>query len=93
MLVLLCLYPTVMLLSKSLSPVLSDFGVKQSLSVFVGNVISIVLLQWVVVPTISRPFRRWLDPIDGVSARISLAGATVIVIVYAALLALFLLTA
>lgn len=93
MLVLLCLYPTVMVLSKSLSPVLGDHGVQQSLSVFVGNVISIALLQWVLVPFVSRPFRRWLDPIDGASARIGLAGATMIAIAYAALLVLFLLIA
>jgi antibiotic biosynthesis monooxygenase (ABM) superfamily enzyme len=93
MLVLLCLYPTVVLLSTSLSPALSHLGVKQPLSVFVGNAISIALLQWVFVPAVSRPFRRWLDPIDGASARISLAGATVIASAYAALLVLFLVIA
>jgi antibiotic biosynthesis monooxygenase (ABM) superfamily enzyme len=93
MLVLLCLYPTVMLLSKSLSPALDHLGVNQPLSLFVGNVIGVVLLQWVLVPTVSRSFRRWLDPIDGASARISVAGATVIVALYGALLALFLLIA
>lgn len=89
MLVLLCLYPTVMVLSTWLSPVLSHLGVGQSLSVFVGNVISIALLQWVLVPAVSRPFGRWLDPIDGASGRISLAGATVIAIAYGVLLVVF----
>ena len=89
MLVLLCLYPTVMLLSMWLSPVLKHLGVGQSLSVFIGNVISIALLQWVLVPAVSRPFRRWLDPIDGASGRISLAGATAIAIAYGALLVIF----
>ncbi len=92
-LVLLCLCPTVMLLSKSLSPALGHLGVKQSLSIFVGNVISVVLLQCVVVPTVSQAFRRWPDPIDGASARIGLVGAVVIVAVYAALLAIFTLIA
>ena len=89
MLVLLCLYPTVMLLSMWLSPVLKHLGVGQSLSVFIGNVISIALLQWVLVPAVSRPFRRWLDPIDGASGRVSLAGATAIAIAYGALLVVF----
>ncbi|MCV7429905.1 antibiotic biosynthesis monooxygenase [Mycobacterium montefiorense] len=91
MLVLLCLYPTVMLLSKSLSPALGNLGVSQSVSVFTGNVISIVALQWLLVPAVSRPFRCWLDPIDGAPVRISVAGAAAIVVGYAALLVAFLL--
>jgi uncharacterized protein len=89
LLVVLCLYPTVMLLSKSLAPALNHLGVGQPLAVFVGNAISVVLLQWVLVPTASRPFRRWLDPIDGAAARISVAGAAVIAVAYAALVILF----
>lgn len=89
MLVLLCLYPTVLVLTTCLLPVLSRLGVGQSLSVFVGNVISIALLQWVLVPAVSRPFGRWLDPIDGASVRISVAGATVIAIAYGVLLVVF----
>jgi uncharacterized protein len=90
MLVLLCLYPTVILLSKSLSPALAHLGVSSPLSIFAGNVISIIALQWLFVPAVSRPFRRWLDPIDGASTRISIAGAVAVVIAYAAFLALFL---
>jgi uncharacterized protein len=91
MLVLLCLYPTVMVLSKWLSPALGNVGVSQSLSVFAGNVISIIALQWVLVPAVSRPFRRWLDPIDGASTRISVAGAAAIVVSYGVLVGLFVL--
>jgi uncharacterized protein len=89
MLVLLCLYPTAMLLTKFLSPALGHLGASQSLSFFVGNVVSIVALQWVLVPAVSRPFRRWLDPIDGSSGRISVGGAAVITAGYAALLTIF----
>lgn len=89
MLVVLCLYPTVMLLTKWLAPALSRLGVVTAISVFVGNVVSVALLQWVLVPTASRPFRRWLDPIDGAPARISLAGATAIGAGYALLMTLF----
>jgi antibiotic biosynthesis monooxygenase (ABM) superfamily enzyme len=91
MLVVLCLYPTVVLLSKSLAPALSRLGIDQAPAMFVSNVISVGLLQWVLVPAASRPFRRWLDPIDGASARISLAGAAVVVVGYAALLTIFML--
>jgi uncharacterized protein len=65
MLVVLCLYPTVMVLSKSLAPALNHLGVDQAVAMFVGNVISVVLLQWVLALTVSWPFWRWLDPIDG----------------------------
>ena len=91
MLVLLCLYPTVILLSKSLSPALGKVGVSPSVSIFAGNVVSIVALQWILVPAISRPFRRWLDPIDGAPTQISVAGAAAITVAYAVLVALFLL--
>jgi antibiotic biosynthesis monooxygenase (ABM) superfamily enzyme len=90
MLVLLCLYPTVMLLSRSLSPAFDHLGVSPPLSIFVGNVVSIVALQWLLVPAVSRPFRRWLDPIDGASTRISVTGAAAVVVGYAAVLVLFL---
>jgi hypothetical protein len=89
MLVVLCLYPTVTLLSKSLAPALSHLGVNPPLAIFVGNVVSVVLLQWVLVPAASLPFRRWLDPIDGAPARISLAGAAMVLVAYAGLLVIF----
>jgi uncharacterized protein len=89
LLVVLCLYPTVMLLSKFQAPALATLGITTPLSVFVGNVISVVLLQWVLVPAASRPFRRWLDPIDGAAGRISLAGAAVVGVGYALLLLIF----
>lgn len=62
------------------------------MSIFAGNIVSIVALQWVLVPTVSRPFRRWLDPIDGASTRITAAGAAAVVAAYVVLLALFTLT-
>lgn len=78
MLVVLCLYPTVMLLTRWLAPELGRIGIDHAPAVLIGNAVSVVLLQWVLVPAASRPFRRWLDPIDGASARISAAGAAVV---------------
>ncbi|WP_081282263.1 antibiotic biosynthesis monooxygenase [Mycobacterium asiaticum] len=89
MLVVLCLYPTVVLLSNWLSPELGRLGINPAGEILIGNVISVALLQWVLVPAASRPFRRWLDPIDGASARVSVAGSAVIVVGYALLLAFF----
>jgi hypothetical protein len=41
------------------------------------------------MPTAASWCRRWLDPVDGASPRISLRGAAVAVIVYAASLTTF----
>jgi antibiotic biosynthesis monooxygenase (ABM) superfamily enzyme len=40
-------------------------------------------MQWWLMPAVSRPLRRWLDPVDGAGARISLAGAAVVIMLYA----------
>jgi antibiotic biosynthesis monooxygenase (ABM) superfamily enzyme len=89
MLVLLCLYPMVMVLSRFLGPPLHRLGAGPWLTVFLSNVTSVALLQWVLVPALSRPFRRWLDPVEGVGVRISLVGATVVGLGYFAALLLF----
>lgn len=90
MLVLLCIYPLALLLSKSLTPTLVHLGVMQPLSQFFSNVVSIVVLEWILVPAASVPFRRWLDPIDGSSARTSLGGAAAVVAGYVVLVVVFL---
>ncbi|QUR67531.1 antibiotic biosynthesis monooxygenase [Mycobacterium spongiae] len=92
MLVLLCLYPTATVITMELSPALNRLGLHQALTMFVGNVTSVALLQWILVPAVSRPFRRWLDPIDGATARVTLVGVAMVVLAYAALVLLFALT-
>jgi uncharacterized protein len=89
MLVLWCLYPTVMLLSRFVAPVATRLGSQPWLTLFLSNAASIALLQWVFVPALSRPFRRWLDPVEGAGARVAVTGAALLVLGYAALLLLF----
>ncbi|WP_235571573.1 antibiotic biosynthesis monooxygenase [Mycobacterium sp. Root265] len=89
MLVMVVLYPTVMLLSRFLGPVLDRFGAEPWLSLWLSQVVSVVLMQWWLMPWASRPFRRWLDPVDGAGRRSSLAGALVILLLYGATLLLF----
>lgn len=89
MLVLLVLYPTVMLLSRFLGPVLTDVGAQPWLSLWVSQIVSVIAMQWWLMPAASKPFRRWLDPVDGASAGVSAVGAVVIVAVYAVTLTLF----
>ncbi|MGK2854254.1 MAG: hypothetical protein ACSLE3_09160 [Microbacteriaceae bacterium] len=89
MLVLLVLYPTVMLLSRFLGPVLDRLGADPWLSLWLSQVVSVTLMQWWLMPWASRPFRRWLDPVDGAAWRSSLAGAAVILLLYGATLLMF----
>jgi uncharacterized protein len=89
MLVLAVLYPTVMVLSRFLGPVLDEWGAEPWLSLWVSQVVSVTLMQWWLMPWASKPFRRWLDPVDGAGWRSSLAGAAAILVLYAGTLLLF----
>jgi antibiotic biosynthesis monooxygenase (ABM) superfamily enzyme len=89
MLLLMVLYPMVMLQSKFVAPVIGKLGAQPWLSVWLGQVVSVTLMQWWLMPTVASRCRRWLDPVDGAGLRISLRGAAVAVIVYAASLTVF----
>lgn len=89
MLVLLVLYPTVMVLSRFFGPMLDRVGAEPWLALWVSQIVSISALQWWLMPTVSRRFRRWLDPVDGAGLRTSALGAAVVVAGYAVTLAVF----
>ncbi len=89
MMVLLVLYPTVMILSRFVGPILNRYGAQPWLALWLSQVVSVAALQWWLMPWISRPFKRWLDPVDGRGARISLTGAAVVVALYALTLLIF----
>ena len=89
MTVLLVLYPTVMLLSRFLSPWLDDRGLRPWLAVFVGNGVSVALLTWALMPVASRVLHRWLDPVEGRPPRVSAAGALAVCAGYAVALLVF----
>ena len=89
MMVLLVLYPTVMTLSRFFGPQLDRVGVEPWLALWISQVISVVAMQWWLMPAATRPFRRWLDPIDGANRSISIAGAAVVVACYAVTLTVF----
>jgi uncharacterized protein len=89
MLLLMVLYPMVMLQSKFVAPMIGTLGAPPWLSVWLGQIISVALMQWWVMPTVSSWCRRWLDPVDGAGMRISLRGAAIAVSVYAASLTVF----
>jgi len=58
--VLLGLYPTVMLLSLSIGPFLAPLGAAGSM--LIGNVLSVSILQWGIMPPFQRILRPWLTP-------------------------------
>jgi antibiotic biosynthesis monooxygenase (ABM) superfamily enzyme len=58
------------------------------LALFIGNVVSVLLLNWL-VPWVSRGFCWWLAPASDAGGRTSLAGAALVVLLYAAWLFLF----
>lgn len=88
MLILLVLYPTVMLLSRFMGPMLADVA-PPWLAMWLGQVVSVIALQWALMPLVGRVFRRWLDPIDGAGLRTSLIGAGALILGYVATLSLF----
>lgn len=89
MLVLLVLYPTVMVLSRFFGPMLDAVGAEPWLALWVSQVVSVSALQWWLMPAVTRPFRRWLDPVDGAGRRISVLGGAAVVALYAVTLAVF----
>jgi uncharacterized protein len=89
MMVLLVLYPTVMILSRFFGPVLDRVGAEPWLALWISQVISVSVMQWWLMPAVTRPFQRWLDPVDGAGTRISLIGAGMVVALYAVTLLLF----
>ncbi|MBF6473818.1 antibiotic biosynthesis monooxygenase [Nocardia abscessus] len=89
MLVLLVLYPTVMVLSRFLGPVLDRLGAQPWLAMWLSQIVSVGLMSYFLSPAVASYFRRWLDPIDGAGRRISIVGAAVVVVLYAVTLLLF----
>jgi antibiotic biosynthesis monooxygenase (ABM) superfamily enzyme len=89
MLVLLAVYPTVMVLSRFLGPVLAGWGTPPWLTLWLSQVVSTALLQWLLVPYAWRGFRRWMDPVDGRGLGTSVRGAVAMLVLYAITLVIF----
>ncbi len=65
--VLVGLYPTVVLLTLGISEVWPTGQLWESL--LVGNILSVALLTWVVMPVVTRALRFWLAPDQGHASR------------------------
>lgn len=82
MLVLLGLFPIVMLEARFLSPQLAELN--SSLSMFIGNTISVALTTWLTMPLFIAAFGWWMFPkSDRSRLRVNVAGTAIIFILYA----------
>jgi len=89
MLVLMMLYPVVFVFGVLVQkPLLVDNGVPFWLALFIGNVVSVALLNWL-VPWSARRFDWWLAPQGPVVMRINLIGAGTAVGLYVVCLLAF----
>jgi antibiotic biosynthesis monooxygenase (ABM) superfamily enzyme len=90
MIVLLLLYPVVFLFGLWVqTPLLmGNAGLPFWLALFIGNVVSVLLLNWL-VPWVSNRFGWWLAPAHNATRWTSLAGAALLLLLYAASLFLF----
>ncbi|MFC5745034.1 antibiotic biosynthesis monooxygenase [Actinomadura rugatobispora] len=87
MAVLLALYPTVMVLTLTVDREVSGLGAPLYLALFIGNVLSVSILTWVMMPLVNRGLAFWLPP--GRSRRVQVAGAALVVACYVLLIVLF----
>jgi len=87
MIVLLMLYPIVMLEQLFLNPLLGSLGMAEA--TFVGNLLSVAALGWVLVPPANRAFDRWLRPMPHGPRWTTAAGVALIAGLYALSVAVF----
>ena len=85
--VLLALYPIVMVLILVLSPHTARFGT--AAQTLIGNIVSVGLLEWILMPVVTRGLARWLRA-EGADGRVaSLAGLAMILITLGAMALVF----
>jgi antibiotic biosynthesis monooxygenase (ABM) superfamily enzyme len=84
--VLLALYPTVMMITLVIVPRLK--GLPPALSMLIGNVLSVSILQWILMPPLNRLLAPWLKPATLIERRSHVVGTLAVI---GAILGLFLL--
>jgi antibiotic biosynthesis monooxygenase (ABM) superfamily enzyme len=85
--VLLGLYPTVLLLTLSVGKVTAPLGLATSM--LIGNALSVSLLQWVIMPVLTRVCGSWLRANSRSERSRSAAGVAVIVALIASMTMVF----
>jgi uncharacterized protein len=87
MIVLLMLYPIVMLELLFLNPLLRSLGMAEA--TFIGNLLSVAALGWVLVPPANRAFDWWLRPRPNAPQWATPAGVALTIGLYALSVAVF----
>ncbi|MGI8334106.1 antibiotic biosynthesis monooxygenase [Actinomadura scrupuli] len=90
--VILALYPTVMILNLTLGRGLAAAGAPGYLALFLGNVVSVAVLTWPLMPLVNRMLAFWLVPGRAGSLRAEVAGTAVVVVCCLAFVTVFGLT-
>lgn len=75
--VLLALYPTVLLLNLLVMPYLHGLG--RAVTILAGNAISVALLQWGIIPRLTRLLKPWLSTHSERDRHLSVLGGAAIV--------------
>ncbi|MFJ5533747.1 antibiotic biosynthesis monooxygenase [Streptomyces sp. NPDC093261] len=88
MAVFLAIYPTVVLLSRTVNNALLAAGFPTFAMLFISNIVSVLLLTWVLMPMVNRLLRFWLAPAPTARARTDVLGAVVVAVSCLVLLAL-----
>lgn len=85
--VLVGLYPLVVVLTITIDELWPSAPLWASL--LIGNIASVCLLTWVVMPVVTRALRFWLEPADGADRRIDALGLVLAVAFLAAAAVVF----
>ncbi len=88
MAVFLAIYPTVVLLSRTVNNWLMAAGLPIFAMLFISNIVSVALLSWALMPLVNRLLRFWLAPAPTAGTRTDVLGAVVVAVSCMALLAL-----
>ncbi|MEU4213260.1 antibiotic biosynthesis monooxygenase [Streptomyces sp. NPDC026206] len=76
--VILALYPTVMVLNLTVGSGLDELDVPGYVGLFIGNVLSVSVLTWLLMPLVNRALAFWLVPGRARGLRVHVAGAVVV---------------
>ncbi len=77
LLVLVALYPVVMLLALIVAPRTAGLGM--AFAMLVGNILSVAILEWAVMPLLNRALAPWLATHGRNGRLVSVVGAALIV--------------
>jgi antibiotic biosynthesis monooxygenase (ABM) superfamily enzyme len=92
MTVVLALYPTVMALNLTVGHEFDVLGVPGYLGLFFGNVLSVSILTWLLMPLVNRALAFWLRPGRTRTVRVDVAGAALVALCWALTVLIFALT-